>query len=65
MDAGCDVQGLYDHKTQTCYLSVDFDSNEQIALEELAHYITGSSDYTRDFQDFAFRLASRLAKLQS
>lgn len=47
----------------TVYLNLDYDTNEQAALEELSHYITGAEDETRDFQDFAFKLATRLAKL--
>jgi len=31
---------------------------KQTVLEELAHYITGSTDNSRDFQDFAFRVAT-------
>ena len=33
----------------------------QTVLEELAHYLTGSKDETRDLQDWAFKLAVRLA----
>ena len=33
----------------------------QTVLEEAAHYLTGSSDCTRDLQDWAFKLAVRLA----
>jgi hypothetical protein len=28
-------------------------------LEELAHHITGATDMSRDFQDFAFTVAMR------
>lgn len=44
------------------FLNLDYDTSEQTALEELAHYITGAADETRDFQDYAFKLATRLAK---
>jgi hypothetical protein len=33
----------------------------QTVLEEVAHYLTGSKDCTRDLQDWAFKLAVRLA----
>ena len=50
------------YREGTVYLNLDYDTNEQTALEELAHYITGAEDETRDFQDFAFKAATRLAK---
>ena len=37
--------------------------NCQTYLEELAHHVTGSGDYSRDFQDYAFRLSVKLAQL--
>lgn len=33
----------------------------QTVLEEVAHYLTGSKDETRDLQDWAFKLAVRVA----
>jgi hypothetical protein len=33
----------------------------QTVLEEIAHYLTGSKDETRDLQDWAFKLAVRVA----
>jgi hypothetical protein len=33
----------------------------QTVLEELAHYLTGSKDETRDLQDWAFKLAVKMA----
>ena len=33
----------------------------QTVLEELAHYLTGSKDETRDLQDWAFKFAVRVA----
>ncbi len=33
----------------------------QTVLEEVAHYLTGSKDCTRDLQDWAFKLAVRVA----
>ena len=47
------------------YLSLDFADGasvelRQTALEEVAHFVTGATDSSRDFQDFAFKLATRL-----
>lgn len=36
----------------------------QTVLEEVAHYLTGSKDETRDLQDWAFKLAVRMAMAQ-
>ena len=33
----------------------------QTVLEEVAHYLSGSKDCTRDLQDWAFKLAVRVA----
>lgn len=37
----------------------------QTLLEEVAHYLTGSKDETRDLQDWAFKLAVRVAMAQN
>lgn len=63
MKEGREIHGY--QKGDTVYLNLDFDTNEQAALEELAHYITGAKDETRDFQDWAFRLATRIAKIRT
>lgn len=63
MKEGQEIHGY--QKGDTVYLNLDFDTNEQAALEELAHYITGAKDETRDFQDWAFKLATRIAKLRT
>jgi hypothetical protein len=34
----------------------------KVALEEVAHYVTGSTDNSRDFQDFLLELAVRLTR---
>lgn len=60
MSGGEERFGAY--RDGVVYLNVDYDTHEQTAMEELAHYITGAGDETRDFQDYAFRLATRLAK---
>jgi hypothetical protein len=63
MSSGEEVSGYC--RDGVVFLNLDFDTNEQTALEELSHYITGAKDETRDFQDFAFKLATRLAKLRT
>lgn len=60
MSNGGERIGYYSNGT--VFLNLDHDGNEQAAIEELAHYITGAADETRDFQDFAFKLAKRIAK---
>ena len=37
----------------------------QTVLEEVAHYLTGSKDETRDLQDWAFKFAVRVAMAQA
>jgi hypothetical protein len=62
MDGGSIKMGFY--RDGVVYISEDYASGagvelRQIALEEVAHYITGSTDNSRDFQDFAFKFATR------
>jgi hypothetical protein len=41
-------------------ISIGFSENLMVTvLEELAHHITGATDMSRDFQDFAFTVAMR------
>lgn len=61
MDAGMVVNGFYDNGT--VYINTQSETNEQVMLEELAHYITGANDNARDFQDFAFMLATQACKV--
>lgn len=65
MKEGRERCGFFQKSTGTVFLNLDHDTNEQTAIEELAHYITEADDETRDFQDFAFKLATRLAKLRT
>ena len=37
----------------------------KVALEEVAHYVTGATDNSRDFQDFLLDLAVKLARSRS
>lgn len=53
-----ETQGYY--KDGTIYIGEGYHSNVQIIIEELAHHITGASDNSRDFQDYAFKLAATL-----
>lgn len=62
MDGGSVTMGYYDFDTQTIYINEDNLTSKQTILEELAHYITGSTDNSRDFQDFAFALAAAFMK---
>jgi hypothetical protein len=55
MDAECDTMGYYEDGT--VYLREDISSavskhTLKVALEECVHYITGSTDCSRDFQSF-------------
>ena len=34
----------------------------QVALEEVAHYVTGATDNSRDFQNFLLDLAVKLSR---
>lgn len=52
-----------EYRQGTIYIHNDIAENEsfllrQTMLEEIAHHITGSTDNSRDFQDFAFRIAT-------
>jgi len=35
----------------------------KVALEETAHYVTGATDNSRDFQDYLLEVAVKLARL--
>jgi hypothetical protein len=64
MDGGAVVQGFL--RDGIVYINEDLATGasvelRQVVLEELAHYLTGSKDETRDLQDWAFKLAVRLA----
>ena len=37
----------------------------KVALEEVAHYVTGATDNSRDFQDYLLDLAVKLARCRS
>ena len=45
------------------FINKDFQENRQTYLEEIAHYVTGASDGTREFQEFSFQFATRMAEI--
>jgi hypothetical protein len=57
---GGTTRGYY--KDGTIYINVDDQGSFQTVAEECAHYITGATDGSRDFQEFAFNMACRLVK---
>jgi hypothetical protein len=60
MDAGCTTFGYYDGGTVYLNQTIADECNKmtlKVALEEVAHYVTGAEDNSRDFQDFAFGFA--------
>lgn len=63
MDAGTQRRGEY--RDGTVLLHVDMGSMSpllrKVALEEVAHHVTGAGDMSRDLQDFMFRLVSVIA----
>jgi hypothetical protein len=72
MDAGSYCGGY--HKNGVVFINTDLGLNStvssgksgmnpqlvKVVIEELAHYITGAKDETRDFQDYAFLLCSHI-----
>jgi len=48
------------YQNDAVYINVDHDDNLQTMIEEVAHHITGSTDLSRDFQEFAFQVAAKL-----
>jgi hypothetical protein len=68
MDGGTVVQGFL--RDNIVYVNEDLAQGtsvelRQTVLEEVAHYLTGSKDETRDLQDWAFKLAVRVAMVQA
>ena len=56
--------GFYKFGTNEIYINADLMESPtfmlyQTVLEEISHYVSGASDCTRDFQDFAFRVAAK------
>jgi hypothetical protein len=66
MDAECGTMGYHELDTNKVYLREDISTavNEftlKVALEEVTHYVTGSTDCSRDFQQFLIDGFVRLA----
>jgi len=57
MDNGVVLNGYYDPATKSVFIERDSVS-ANVILEEISHYITEANDCTRDFQDFAFKVAA-------
>ena len=55
------LRGYY--QDGTIYVNIENDTESQTILEECAHYITGATDNSRDFQDFAFLFGKRAAEI--
>ncbi len=56
--------GEYDPETKTIYLHEELAGTQlrKVALEEVAHHVTGAGDNSRDLQDFLFRLITKVAE---
>lgn len=67
MEGGTMVNGFY--RDGAIYINRNSFGNSsrtyQIVLEELAHYVTGSTDLSRDFQDYAFLVGAQLIKKEN
>ena len=68
MDGGTVVRGFL--RDGVVYINEDLATGtsvelRQTVLEEVAHYLTGSGDCTRDLQDWAFKFAVRVAMAQA
>lgn len=75
LDGGVMLNGYY--RDETVYINGDLapagttDPGKlshrliKVALEEVAHYVTGATDNSRDFQDYLLELAVKLARSES
>lgn len=63
MDGGAQCYGYFKKGGDTVYLHNDLDGRilKKVALEECVHYLTGSDDFSRDLQDFLFKLVVEIA----
>jgi hypothetical protein len=57
-----DPYGYY--KDETCFIRSDISEDKgecltNVMLEEIAHFITNAHDHTREFQEFAFKVATK------
>jgi len=60
IESGAFLGGFYCRLDGTIYIHREHVRTFKVVLEELAHYVTGAGDETRDFQDWAFRVAGLL-----
>jgi len=62
MDGESECLGFYRPGTDTVHIREDLAGKIALktALEEVAHYVTGSTDLSRDFQNFAFDMIVEL-----
>lgn len=61
MNGGSTTGGYY--KDGVVYIEREYINSTKVMLEEMAHYVTGSTDNSRDFQDYAFKVASMLGEI--
>ena len=69
MDAGSQTLGFYRAGEETIYLHHDLVTGDcpllyKVAIEEIGHYVTQAADGSRDFADWAFRVAAALLLAQ-
>lgn len=62
VNAGGNLGGFWCDMDKTVYIHRDHVGNWATIIEEFAHYVTDANDETRDFQDYAFRLAGLCMK---
>lgn len=58
---GESLLGFYDPEKKAVYINCEHEAQYSVHLEEIAHYVTGASDGTRAFQDYAFQVAAHFA----
>lgn len=66
MDAECDTMGYWEEGSDTVHIREDISTATnkytlKVALEEVAHYVTGSTDCSRDLQQYLFDAVVELA----
>jgi len=65
--ASATVNGYYDPDTNQVYIHADLseaitDKLRDVMVEELAHYVTGATDGSRDFANYLIRFAVEMSK---
>jgi hypothetical protein len=63
MKSAGERQGFWDKQNNFVGISMDIEDSTfkliQTFIEEYGHYVTGAADFTRDIQDYGFRIAAR------